>query len=312
MRKNEKRMEIELFDGHTHIGSDYYSKIKGFSNRTVGVEELLRTMDNYYVSKSIVIPMVTTPSIVCPNSKFCNNYNNPPVLIRQTDKSYFLRCPVCGRIWEVKRNPYEKKNYLLFKAVKDHKEKLIPFPVIDPRYPKSSDYLKELLTKYEIIGIKIHLVATFYNPERLINSDLMDVIKENNLCILFDPFQFKFSREILKLASYYPSVKFIIAHCAGLDEKILMGIRNSTNVYVDTSAIVQYYDKSSYRGISREVDSAQTAYNILLENAGANKIIFGTDFPILNYQKQIEDFRSLNFEKSILEKIGFKNLERLL
>ncbi|MEM7819266.1 MAG: amidohydrolase family protein [Candidatus Aenigmatarchaeota archaeon] len=305
--------EIELFDSHTHIGPDFYSRVKGNLYRTFYAEDLIQAMEKNNVKKAIIIPGVTTRSIVCPEYKICDNLNKPPILLKKEKTSYTLQCPVCETIWKVKRNPYIRKNDLLIKAATKYPNRLFPFPIIDPRYPKSSRYLEKLVkTSKDIRGIKIHLVATFYDPKELIDSELINVIEDYDLCVLFDPFQFRFSHDILKVATSHPKAKFIIAHCAGLDEEVLKKIRQIENVYVDTSAASQFYDKTKSRGNFRLVDSAQTVYELLIDYIGADKLIFGTDFPVADYSEQIETFRRLNFDASTLEKIGYKNLEELL
>ncbi|MFH8092961.1 MAG: amidohydrolase family protein, partial [Candidatus Aenigmatarchaeota archaeon] len=276
-------------------------------------EDLIQVMEKNNVKKAIIIPGVTTRSIVCPEYKTCNNLNKPPILLKKGKTSYTLQCPVCETIWEVKGNPYIRKNDLLIKAAKKYPKRLFPFPIIDPRYPKSSKYLEKLLTTSgDIRGIKIHLVTTFYDPKELIDSELINVVEDNDLSVLFDPFQFRFSHDILKVAASHPKAKFIIAHCAGLDEEVLKKIRQLENMYVDTSVASQFYDKTKSRGNFRLVDSAQTVYELLIDYIGVDKLIFGTDFPVADYSEQIETFRRLNFDTSTLEKIGYKNLEELL
>jgi predicted TIM-barrel fold metal-dependent hydrolase len=304
--------EVELFDSHTHIGPDFYSKVKGNLYQTFYVEDLIQAMEKDNVKKAIVMPGVTTRSIICPKYKTCDNLNKPPILLKQGKTSYTLQCPVCETTWEVKRNPYIRKNDLLIKAATKYPKRLFPFPIIDPRYPKSSEYLERLVTTSDIRGIKIHLVATFYDPKELIGSELIHIVEDNDLSVLFDPFQFRFSHDILKVATSHPKAKFIIAHCAGLDEEVLKKIRQLENVYVDTSVASQFYDRAKSRGTFRLVDSAQTVYELLIHCIGTDKLIFGTDFPITDYSEQIETFRKLNFDTPTLERIGYKNIEEFL
>ncbi len=45
--------------------------------------------------------------------------------------------------------------------------------------------------------------------------------------------------------------------------------------------------------------------------AGADKVLFGTDYPLLNIQKAAQDARSLRLPADVLDKFLYGNAEKL-
>ena len=96
-----------------------------------------------------------------------------------------------------------------------------------------------------------------------------------------------------------PQVTFVAAHLGGYGEwesakKHLVG----KNVYFDTSSSVRFLPPEEAAAIIRA--------------HGADKILFGTDYPLSNHQFEFECLKKLNLTNDEYEKIYWKNAYKLL
>lgn len=96
-----------------------------------------------------------------------------------------------------------------------------------------------------------------------------------------------------------PQVTFIAAHMGGVFEwkkaqKYLVG----KNVYFDTSSSVRFMEPDLVRSMIKE--------------HGADKILFGTDYPLSNHAYEMKQLEKLNLTQEEYEKIYWKNAYRLL
>jgi predicted TIM-barrel fold metal-dependent hydrolase len=48
-----------------------------------------------------------------------------------------------------------------------------------------------------------------------------------------------------------------------------------------------------------------------MNSYGQNKVIFGTDFPILRFQRTIEEIEALNLKPQVLRKLFAENARRV-
>ncbi len=114
--------------------------------------------------------------------------------------------------------------------------------------------------------------------------------------------RYKYSNPSLlkKVAERYPDVKFIGAHFGGYSEwdeaeNCLCGLKN---VWFDCS--------SSFFEISKEKAVE------LIKAYGADRIFFGTDYPMWNAENELEIFNSLEISDEDKEKILWKNISDFL
>lgn len=96
-----------------------------------------------------------------------------------------------------------------------------------------------------------------------------------------------------------PQVTFIAAHLGGYSEwdeakRYLIG----KNVYIDTSSAIRFLPPEETTSIIRE--------------HGADKVLFGTDYPLSNHQFEFECMDKLDLTDEEYEKIYWKNAYSLL
>lgn len=96
-----------------------------------------------------------------------------------------------------------------------------------------------------------------------------------------------------------PQVTFVAAHLGGYSEweaakKFLVG----KNVYFDTSSSVRFLPPEEAKAIIR--------------GHGADKVLFGTDYPLSNHVFEFECMKKLNLSNDEYEKIYWENAYNLL
>ena len=93
--------------------------------------------------------------------------------------------------------------------------------------------------------------------------------------------------------------KFVLAHMGGSEmvDEFLTHVAGS-DVYIDTSYVLKYITKEQF-------------YKIL-EKHGEDKILFATDAPWSSMASDLEILDSYNLPKTTLDKILYKNAQKLL
>jgi predicted TIM-barrel fold metal-dependent hydrolase len=109
-------------------------------------------------------------------------------------------------------------------------------------------------------------------------------------------------REICDLLKYLPDNKIILAHWGGglffyhLMKRDLKGLLKNT--WFDTAASPYLYDKD--------------IYSIALRIVGPERILFGSDFPLLNPGRYLKEIKEAGLSKDAIEKICGENAALLL
>ncbi len=315
---------LKIIDSHANIGKDYWrEKIRRYPSK-LSYKGLLKIMEKNGIEKSIILPCPTGKFNVCSNPT-CHKTNSFMVLSHKDKKSYTLKCLVCGSENHINYEPFKYKNKAVLNAYKKNKDKFYPFIAIDYRYPLATKVLKKLLRDNEIYGIKFYAVTLFPDtPEILMNTEIMDIVSENNLCVMFHSGVEKESNpmSILKLTKKYKRNNFIVAHCARLHKSFLRCAKEMKNIFIETSLANMFSDEklNYYKGSltteeNEKIKEINGLYKFLVEQIGADKILFGTDIPavgVKEYEAQIKSFRNLDLDKETIIKIGYNNVEKLL
>jgi len=123
-------------------------------------------------------------------------------------------------------------------------------------------------------GIKLHPMFHAYPAEGANYTPVYEFAQARGLPILNHDWGAAGFLE--KLARRYPQARFIQAHTGGWwngrsEEPYLELARSQPNVYLDTAASIAYYG----------------AFEKLVEAVGADKLLFGSDFPYLDLGYQL-------------------------
>lgn len=126
---------------------------------------------------------------------------------------------------------------------------------------------------------------------------------DGKLPILFhvgdDRFEYSKPRRLVNMAKKYPGVNFIAAHFGGYqcwdDAHLYCGLNN---VYFDTCSSLPFIDTKTARK--------------LIDLLGADRFLFGTDFPMWDAKAELERFNAIPLTAQEKEMIFSGNIKRLL
>lgn len=104
--------------------------------------------------------------------------------------------------------------------------------------------------------------------------------------------------KINRMIKIFPDINFIAAHMGGQRHMDAIKAVGMVDISYTLPELVDIY------GIE--------ITNNILKKFGADRLIFGTDFPEGNYEKYFDILNSMDFNKEEVEKIAYKNIEKLL
>ena len=201
-----------------------------------------------------------------------------------------------------KASQVESANNYAASLIKENPDFLIGFGTIHPDY---EDYKNELIRIKELglRGIKIHADFQGFNLDTKKMLPIYEQIVNLGLPILFHMGDRVYDRtspkRLANVLRAFPEMTAIGAHLGGVfmwDESIehLVG----KNLYFDTSSTLH------------EISPEKFMY--IVRNHGADKILFGTDYPLSDYEIEFERFKALDLTEEEKENIFYKNAYRLL
>lgn len=183
---------------------------------------------------------------------------------------------------------------------------------------KEENYAKLLFEKGQIKGLKFLLGYDHVYPDDKKFEPFYKLCEKYDLPVIFhtgdtlagvvDRPKLKYSHplNIDSLAVDRPNLKIIIAHIG--------------NPWIIDAAEVIYKNKNVYGDISgfflNKVDKDYEKWvlgkiNEFIVFAGGDKLLFGTDFPLIGGKEYIDFTKKLNLDKDDLERLFYKNAEEL-
>lgn len=117
-----------------------------------------------------------------------------------------------------------------------------------------------------------------------------------------DPFNdltYGYSQKVAQIHKDFPDLTIVAAHLGGLQmydeaEEYVIG----KDMYIDVSVSVVFCDPDRYKRILLKHDP--------------DRILFGSDCPMGNPQKELDFLKSLNLSSDLTDKILYRNAQRLL
>lgn len=193
---------------------------------------------------------------------------------------------------------------------------LIPFASVDPWRGKAGEFeVRRLIADGAVRGFKFHPNTQRFFPNDRLAYPLYEAIAEAGLPALFHTGQtgigaglpggggiaLKYSQPIHldDVAIDFPTMPIIMAHpSVPWQEEALAVALHKPNVYIDLSGWSPKYFPP------RLIQYANT----LLKN----KVLFGTDYPLLDVDRWLQDFEAASFKDEVRPKILRENAIRLL
>lgn len=210
---------------------------------------------------------------------------------------------ICLSAWQVSYD-FKVGNKEIYDICKKHPDRFIQFAIIAPRDRKLAiEELERSVNEYGAKGLKIHPSINQFMVDSTLIDPVMEKAVEYKLPILFHSEEDGYShpRMLSALAERYPSVTMIIGHMGGTAWlEAVEAAKKHKNVYLDTTEMLN------------------DGYIIgdCIEQCGAEKIVWGSDSPILNmfseYAKVKYSDRYGNVTEKDKEMIFGLNMQRVL
>lgn len=193
-------------------------------------------------------------------------------------------------------------NAFIAKSVSEHPDRFIGFATL---HPDCGDKIPEIVDEalsLGLSGVKLHPDFQKFDIDSPEAMKMYEVL-EGRMPVLFHTgdYRTQYSKptKIINILKNYPKLDVIAAHFGAWSEwgygaKEL----SEAGVYVDTSS--SFYAMSPERAVE------------LIHIFGADRVLFGSDYPMWNVKDELNTFMSLPLTEDERENILHRNLENLL
>jgi predicted TIM-barrel fold metal-dependent hydrolase len=276
-----------VIDFHTHIFPSYFMEKRGiFFSQEPAFEALYRSATSRLASRE--------------------------ELLQTMEEQGIQRSVVFGFPWE-KEEHFRRHNDYILESVQKHPDKLIGFCCFSPLSPHAPKEVKRCLDA-GLAGVGELAVYESGLSKEIIRGlrEVMEICADRSVPVLFhtnEPVGHAYPgktpvhlREIYDLLKQYPSNKIVLAHWGGglffysLMKKEVRDVLK--NVWFDTAASPYLY--------------APQVYRIAGELAGFDRILFGSDYPLLKPDKYFREMAESGMSSEALAMVKGDNAKRLL
>jgi len=187
------------------------------------------------------------------------------------------------------------------KKVKDSSDKFIGFGTLHPDFENMEDEF-EKIRSFGLKGIKLH---PEFQSFAIDDPSMMKIYSlcEGKLPILMhmgdDRGDSSSPARLVRVIEKFPRLVFIAAHLGGYRMwKESCELLAGKNIYFDTSSSLAFLS----------IDEALK----LIRKHGADKVLFGSDYPMWDYKEELNRFNALPLDDDEKENILWKNAASLL
>ncbi|HIJ57633.1 MAG TPA: amidohydrolase [Deltaproteobacteria bacterium] len=233
-------------------------------------------------------------------------------LITAMDENGVHQSVVFGFPWKNSETVKAHNDYILG-AVAEYPERLKGFCCVDPMNDRSAaEVIRCLNAGLSGVGEIAYYGNGFDQSAQDQLAPIMDICRERNLPILIhtnEPIGHDYHgkspmtlAQILSVVKRYRSNTLVLAHWGGgifffnlLKKQVKETL---TNVFVDTAASPFLYDP--------------LIYQIALQIIGADKILFGSDYPLIKPERYFKEMKACGISRDDQEKICGRNAVKIL
>lgn len=224
------------------------------------------------------------------------NSGSPAALLeggKRINASHYLVCSVAT----VPHQVHSINKFILSECEK-HSE-FVGLGTLHPDSPDTEQEIEKLIAS-GIKGIKLHPDFQQFNIDDKKAMKIYEMA-EGRLPVLIhmgDP-RYDYSRpyRLEKVIKAFPKLKVIAAHLGGYERwEEAITCLYSENVYFDTSSSLAFI-------------SPEFAKELIL-TYGADRVFFGTDFPMWDHVSELERFLNIGFDENINRKILSENFKK--
>ena len=282
-----------IVDAHSHIRVD--------NNFKKNFKDYMEDLKLCNISKAIVSidPFISELK--------CNKDYYHFVSINDNNRELRTYCHSCKKETSYDYDPFEKYNEKLLSIKNDY---LLPFLML----PVVNNKIKEEIEKYKkcIFGLKLYTGLS----EKVLD-DLEDFDYDLPLLIHTGIQHNQNPKYMIKFLKKYKGY-VILAHFARFCPEVIDIIKNSPNIFVDTSPEINLFN--NYISVKLKgglfdkdgITSPSSLYYKAFEKFGIDKIIFGTDYPFSNRQSEVELLQNLKISNTEYEKLTSENVRKIL
>ncbi|MDP4120902.1 MAG: amidohydrolase family protein [Bacillota bacterium] len=193
-------------------------------------------------------------------------------------------------------------NRFIASQVEAHSDKLVGFGTLHQDLQNPEEEI-DLAIFMGLKGIKLHPDTQKFNMDDPKMMDVYEIIQSKNLPILFHCGDYRYDyshpRRLAKILDTFPNLTVIAAHFGGWSVfDLAIEHLKDRRCYLDTSSSFAMLGKTRSKEIIRIY--------------GAERILFGTDFPMSNYDYEINHIRDFGLTEKEYEMIMHENAEKIL
>ncbi len=196
----------------------------------------------------------------------------------------------------------ESINNFIAQACREHPGKLIGFGTLHPEMENAEEEIDRCISM-GLRGIKLHPDFQKFNMDCSAMGTIYRACANRSLPILMHCGDYRYDyshpRRLAAVLDEFPKLTVIAAHFGGWSVfDIAAEYLLHRNCYLDTSSAIFM------------MGCRHTKELILMY--GADRILWGTDFPMGDHTKELESFRSFGLSEEESEKILYQNAEKIL
>lgn len=193
-------------------------------------------------------------------------------------------------------------NEFIAKSVADSNGKMTGLGTL---HPDSGDIKGDVehLIELGLKGVKLHPDIQAFECDKPQCMRIYELCEERGLILLMHTGDYRYDysnpNRVLPILKEFPKLTFIGAHLAGWSvwEEAYEKLSQFSNLYVDCSSCFGFFEK-------------EKVYEIM-KKYGADRIFFGTDYPMWAPEKEMETFMSLDFTDDERAKMLGLNAKRI-
>lgn len=195
-----------------------------------------------------------------------------------------------------------KINNWLYSIKNDNQDlKIVLFAAMHQDFNNKASELERVLSM-GFKGVKIHPDIQQVDIDSPKLMDLYATAAESRAIIYFhagdNRYDYSLPEKIVKIKELFPKLEIIAAHLGGYTKwATAIKIYKNQDIYFDTSSSLWALPPDEAREI--------------IINYNPDKILFATDYPIRRVKDELSYLEKLNLSDDLLEKILYKNAERL-
>jgi len=195
----------------------------------------------------------------------------------------------------------ERINDFITESVNAHSDKLCGFGTMHQDYENKIEEVDRCL-KMGLKGIKLHPDTQMFNVDDERMLEMYDYLQDK-APILFHCGDYRYDyshpRRVARICKMFPKLQVIGAHFGGYS------VWDEAYEYLkDLDCML---DTSSSSALMEE-----GMFESMIKAYGADRLLFGTDFPMWDSKEELERFMSVQLSDAQREKILYKNAAQLL